>query len=102
MCFNRLILNLFLSVVLIAGLSSCKLRTGDEGAPKGETIKDKRFSCLADVSHQVDRYFKGAMTSEQVDKFADCLRGALKTFEHYSSGRSKDGYTPTELVGFLN
>lgn len=42
------------------------------------------------------------MSREQVDSFVNCFKGALKDFEFYSKGKEQSGYSPKELIDFLN
>ena len=103
MFFNQQALFLKSLLCLSILISGCSLKTGDSSPQKDPAqLSEKKFSCLTQISEEVDRYFKAEASTEDVRRFMNCAQEALRTFAYYSEDPQKPGYKPEQIAQFLN
>ena len=91
--------NISLAFVLLFTLG-CGLKLGEKNKTNN-VLEIKSASCLDQSLSQLNLFFAGDATDEQVSESFMCLQDVLLAFKHNVRGKEMDSYTPAEIAGYI-
>ncbi len=91
--------NISLAFVLLFTLG-CGLKLGEKNKTNN-VLEIKSASCLDQSLSQLNLFFAGDATDEQVSESFMCLQDVLLAFKDNVRGKEMDSYTPAEIAGYI-
>ncbi len=91
-----------LTALAFAALAGCGSLGEKPPVEKQVKIQSQTSGCLDAVSEKFDRYLKGAISPEEWGQVGSCVADSLDLFTRYVKNDSSDGYTQSDLYGFIS